>query len=178
MLKVLSFTYFFDTITNLHRKGGEIQMEYKNEIAWVKLLLVKDSSRPATMEKTIMSSKDVHLLATKTLQSYFENHDREEFVIIGLDGKNKIQFLNSVSMGCLTSSIVHPREVFKAAILGNAVALILCHNHPSGDPRPSPEDIEITKRLVQAGEILGIKILDHVIIGDEQYTSFADKGLL
>ena len=153
-------------------------MEYKNEIAWVKLMLVKDGSRPATMEKTIMSSKDIYLLATKTLQAYFSGHDREEFVIIGLDGKNRMQFLNSVSMGCLTSSIVHPREVFKAAILGNAVRLILCHNHPSGDPTPSPEDIAITTRLTAAGEMLGIKILDHVIIGDGSYLSFADKGLL
>ena len=153
-------------------------MEYKNEIAWVKLMLVKDGSRPATMEKTIMSSKDIYLLATKTLQAYFSGHDREEFVIIGLDGKNRMQFLNSVSMGCLTSSIVHPREVFKAAILGNAVSLILCHNHPSGDPTPSPEDIEITKRLVAAGDLLGIKVLDHVIIGEKEYISFADKELL
>ena len=153
-------------------------MEYKNEIAWVKLMLVKDGSRPATIEKTIMGSKDIYLLATKTLQAYFSGHDREEFVIIGLDGKNRLLFLNSVSMGCLTSSIVHPREVFKAAILGNAVSLILCHNHPSGDPTPSQEDISTTTRLVAAGEMLGIKILDHVIIGDDRYLSFADKGLL
>ena len=125
-------------------------MEYKDEIAWVRLMLVKDGSRPATMEKTIMGSKDIYLLATKTLQAYFSGHDREEFVIIGLDGRNRMQFLNSVSMGCLTSSIVHPREVFKAAILGNAVSLILCHNHPSGDPTPSPEDIAITTRLTAA----------------------------
>ncbi|OHB69260.1 MAG: hypothetical protein A2W23_07575, partial [Planctomycetes bacterium RBG_16_43_13] len=131
-------------------------MEYKNEVAWVRLMLVKDGSRPATMEKTIMNSKDIYLLATKTLQAYFSGHDREEFVIIGLDGKSRLLFLNSVSMGCLTSSIVHPREVFKAAILGNAVSLILCHNHPSGDPTPSPEDIVITTRLTAAGEILGI----------------------
>ena len=153
-------------------------MEYKNEISWVKLMLVKDSSRPATMEKTIISSKDIYLLATKTLQAYFSGHDREEFIIIGLDGKNRLQFLNSVSMGCLTSSIVHPREVFKPAILGNASALILCHNHPSGDPTPSQEDISITSKLVAAGELLGIKILDHVIIGDDRFISFADKGLI
>ena len=153
-------------------------MEYKNEISWVKLMLVKDSSRPATMEKTIISSKDVYLLATKTLQAYFSGHDREEFIIIGLDGKNRLQFLNSVSMGCLTSSIVHPREVFKPAILGNAVSLILCHNHPSGNPTPSQEDISITSKLVAAGELLGIKILDHIIIGDDKYVSFADTGLI
>ena len=153
-------------------------MKEYNSISWVKLMLVKDGSRPVTMERTINSSEDAYLLATKTLQGYFGNHDREEFVVIGLDGKNKMIFLNSVSIGCLTASIVHPREVFKAAILGNAVALILCHNHPSGDPSPSSEDIEITKRLVAAGDLLGIKILDHIIMGDDRYLSFADKGLI
>ena len=153
-------------------------MEYGNNIAWVKLMMVKDGSRPEEAATAIKSSADIHKLATGTLRGYFQNHDREEMIIIGLDGKNKLLFLHSVSIGCLTSSIVHPREVFKGAILGNAASLILCHNHPSGDPTPSPEDIEITKRLIAGGEILGIKILDHVIIGDNQYLSFADKGLL
>ncbi|HLE87629.1 MAG TPA: JAB domain-containing protein [Candidatus Brocadiaceae bacterium] len=153
-------------------------MEYKQKISWMKLMLVRDGGRDNITRYRITSSKDIYNLAINTLQAYFGGHDREEFVIIGLDGKNKMQFIHSVSVGCLTSSIVHPREVFKAAILENAVALILCHNHPSGDANPSPEDIEVTKRLVAGGDILGIKILDHVIIGDNSYVSFADKGLL
>ncbi|HBI22903.1 MAG TPA: hypothetical protein DDX84_01525, partial [Nitrospiraceae bacterium] len=83
-----------------------------------------------------------------------------------------------VSMGCLTSSIVHPREVYIQAIKNSAASVIFLHNHPSGDPSPSPEDVEITKRLVAAGDILGIKVLDHIIIGEGEYLSFADKGLL
>lgn len=153
-------------------------MEAYNTVSWVKLMLVKDGSKPLAMEKRINSSLDIYNIATRTLQGYFGGHDREEFVVIGLNAKNEIIFLNSVSVGSLSASIVHPREVFKAAILGNASCLILCHNHPSGDPAPSPEDIDITKRLVAAGDILGIKIMDHIIIGDDRYTSFADKGLL
>lgn len=154
-------------------------MEYKTHVNWVKLMIVKDGGRPSINKYRIMSSKDVRNLAVRLCGGYFSGHDREEFVIIGLDGKNKMTFLNSVSVGSLTASIVHPREVFKMAILGNAVSLVLVHNHPSGDPTPSPEDVDITKRLVAAGELLGIKVLDHVIIGDNDcYTSFADKGLL
>lgn len=77
-----------------------------------------------------------------------------------------------------SAALVHPREVFKAAILANAAALILVHNHPSGDPEPSAEDRAITERLKQAGELLGIRVLDHVVIGDDKFRSFAEEGLL
>lgn len=95
-----------------------------------------------------------------------------------LDGKNRLAGFNVVSIGSLTASLVHPREVFKAAILANAAAMIVVHNHPSGDPTPSAEDIAITQRLRQAGELLGISLLDHVVIGDDRYVSFADEGIL
>ena len=153
-------------------------MEYKTYMKWSKLMIVKDSGKEAVKRYSITSSKDIYNLATRTLSAYFGGHNREEFVIILLDGKNRMSTIHSVSVGCLTASIVHPREVFKMAILGNAASLILCHNHPSGDANPSNEDIEITKRLVAAGDLLGIKILDHVIIGEGSYVSFADKGLL
>ena len=83
-----------------------------------------------------------------------------------------------VSVGSLTASLVHPREVFKVAILANAAAIICCHAHPSGDPTPSAEDTAITQRLREAGELLGIGLLDHVVFGDDRYVSFADEGLL
>lgn len=153
-------------------------MEYKTHISWTKLMLVRDSGRPTVAIHKIMSSKDAYILATKTMAGYFAQHDREEFVVILLDAKNKMTAIHSVSVGSLSASIVHPREVFKMAILGNACAILLCHNHPSGDSTPSPEDIDITRRLVAAGDILGIKILDHIIIGDKEYKSFADLGLL
>ncbi len=95
-----------------------------------------------------------------------------------LDGKNRIFADYLVSEGCLTSSIVHPREVYIQAIRNSAASVIFLHNHPSGDPSPSPEDVDITKRLVAAGELIGIKVLDHIIMGEREYVSFADKGLL
>lgn len=112
----------------------------------------------------------------ETFRGRFERADREEFLVLLLDGKNKLLGFNLVSIGTLTSSLTHPREVFKAAILGNAASIILLHNHPSGDPIPSAEDLEITRRLREVGEIIGIKVLDHVIIGDSRYISFVDDG--
>src|SRR5262249_60354561 len=96
------------------------------------------------------------------------------------DQKNKALGFTPVSMGPYTASGVHPREVMKPAILSNAAALLCCHNHPSGAPAPSQEDRALTKRLVDAGKVLGINVLDHIILGDgcEAYFSFADEGLL
>jgi len=104
--------------------------------------------------------------------------DREEFRIYLLDAKHHITALHTVSIGHLTSSLVHPREVFKAAILANAAALIAVHNHPSGDPTPSQEDHALTQRLINAGSLMGIELLDHVIIGHPGSYSFADHGVL
>jgi DNA repair protein RadC len=106
----------------------------------------------------------------------FERVDREEFLVVLLDAKNKLLGFHVVSVGSLTSSLVHPREVFKAAILSNAAAIILLHNHPSGDPLPLAEDLSITTRLCQTGEVIGIKVLDHVVIGEGRYVSFVDDG--
>jgi DNA repair protein RadC len=102
--------------------------------------------------------------------------DREEFLVVLLDGKGRVMGFNSVSVGSLTTSIVHPREVFKAAIIASAAALILVHNHPSGDPTPSQEDDALTARLRAAGDLLGIRVLDHIVIGDGCYVSFVDSG--
>lgn len=102
---------------------------------------------------------------------------KEHFIALHLDGKNRIACLDRVSVGSLNQSIVHPREVFKTACLSNAAAILLIHNHPTGDTAPSPEDIAITKRLKEAGDLLGIRILDHIIIGDD-YLSFVERGLI
>lgn len=104
---------------------------------------------------------------------------KEHFVTLHLDGKNRIVAMDRVSTGSLNQSIVHPRETFKTALLSSAAAVVLIHNHPSGDPAPSREDREITRRLKEAGELLGIRVLDHVIIGsDSNYFSFVEQGLL
>jgi len=106
------------------------------------------------------------------------NSDREKFICVHFSINNKIISYEVVSMGSLTSSIVHPREVFKAAILANAASVLFMHNHPSGNTEPSIDDIEITKRLCKAGNILGINVLDHLIITRNDYLSFKRKGLL
>ena len=102
----------------------------------------------------------------------------ETFVALHLDAKNRIICYDTVSIGSLSASIVHPREVYKTALLSSAAAVFFIHNHPSGDTTPSREDIEITKRLKEAGELLGIRVLDHVIIGEAGYYSFANDGNL
>ncbi len=113
------------------------------------------------------------------LREYLADTDREHFVIILVDQKNRLIGINTVSIGSMTASVVHPREVWKPAILCNAAAVMLGHNHPSGDPFPSREDRAMTTRLVDAGKLLGIQVLDHVIIGsDGRHFSFADEGLL
>lgn len=103
---------------------------------------------------------------------------KEYFKIILLDIKNNIIAVENISIGSLNSSLVHPREIFKTAIKKSSAAAILVHNHPSGDPHPSNEDIDVTKRISEGGKILGIEILDHVIIGDGNYFSFKDEGLM
>lgn len=108
----------------------------------------------------------------------FRDSRKEYFLTLLLDGKNRIIRRVQVSEGSLNQSIVHPREVFIPAVKESAAALILVHNHPTGDPSPSSEDMAITRRLKEAGEIIGIKILDHIIIGDGEYLSFVERGLL
>ncbi len=108
----------------------------------------------------------------------FRDRRREYFIALLLDGKNRIMLEEQVSEGSLNQSIVHPREVFSRAVKESAAAVILVHNHPSGDPAPSREDREITRRLKEAGDLLGIRVLDHIIIGDGTYFSFVEQGVL
>jgi len=106
----------------------------------------------------------------------FEGLDREHFLICGLDAKHAVIGINIVSIGSLSLAIVHPREVFKPVILMNAGACLCAHNHPSGDITPSQEDLVLTKRLREVADLLGIPLLDHRILGDDRYYSFADQG--
>jgi len=101
--------------------------------------------------------------------------DREHFKVIMLTTKNEVIGLETVAIGNLNSAIVHPREVLKAPIKKSAASVILAHNHPSGNPNPSQEDIELTKRLIAAGQIIGIEVLDHIIIGNGSFTSLKEK---
>lgn len=119
----------------------------------------------------------------KVFREILKNEDevdqqKEHFWAMGLNTKNRVLYLELVSLGCLTESVVHPREVFKSAIIKSACSLIFCHNHPSGESGPSSNDITITQVLKKGGEILGFKILDHIILGENSIFSFAEEGLL
>ncbi|AXN41657.1 DNA repair protein RadC [Peribacillus butanolivorans] len=103
---------------------------------------------------------------------------QEHFVCLYLNTKNQVLHKTTVFIGSLNASIVHPREVFKEAFRRSAASIICLHNHPSGDPSPSREDIEVTKRLVECGKIIGIEVLDHIIIGEHKYVSLKEKGYL
>jgi DNA repair protein RadC len=141
-------------------------------IPMYKISMIRDGSVCA--ERTVVTrSQDL----SPILEEYFKGHDREEMLAVLLDAKHKIIGLHAVSIGSM--SIVHPRETFKAAIVGSAAAIILAHNHPSGDSTPSQEDRQLTTRLKECGALLGIPVLDHLVIGDGgHYASFADRGEL
>jgi DNA repair protein RadC len=129
---------------------------------------------PVMVDRIIRSAKD----AAPTLGALLEQEPNEVFVILCLSTKCRAIAYHEVSRGTLDTTLVHPREVFKAALLSNAAALVLAHNHPSGDPTPSPEDQLLTQRLVDAGRILGITVVDHVIVGEGRWFSFRDAGHL
>lgn len=112
------------------------------------------------------------------LFSFLTTEAKEYFFTMHMDGKNRIACIDCVSVGSLNQSIVHPREVFKTALLSSAAGIILVHNHPTGDPSPSSEDITLTRRLKEAGDLLGIRVLDHVIVGSDGTCSFAERGLV
>ena len=117
--------------------------------------------------------------AVEIAKTFLDGADREQLIMCTLDTKNQPTSISIVSIGSLNSSIVHPREVFKTAIMANASAIIIFHNHPSGDTSPSNEDIETTKRLNECAGILGIKLLDHIIIGDDDsYCSLKERGII
>lgn len=103
--------------------------------------------------------------------------DRERFLVVMLDARNRVVGVETVSVGDLTSSFAHPREVFKPCLRRSAAAVVLAHNHPSGDPSPSDDDVAVTKRLIEAGRLLGVEVLDHLILTDRSYFSLRAAGL-
>ena len=146
--------------------------EFKS-IDVVRIQMVKELS----MEyrgKPITNPKD----ASDMVKEFLGKRDRECFGVICADTKNQPTHISIVSIGSLNSSIVHPREVFKPAILSNAASIIIFHNHPSGNVEPSQSDLEITKRIAEASHIININLLDHIIVGDESYLSMKEKLLL
>jgi DNA repair protein RadC len=157
------FPYAPRTENHIHAKRVNI----------VSVKLVKETS---ILYKNRRVSKPAD--AVNLVQEFLEDSDREHLIICCLDTKNQPTAIHTVSIGSLDSAIVHPREVFKAAILANSSSIIVCHNHPSGDPNPSREDVEISQRLIEAGNIIGISVLDHIIVGENRFFSLKEQGLL
>jgi DNA repair protein RadC len=123
--------------------------------------------------RRITSSKDVY-----ELFRYLIHETKEHFLALHLDAKNKIICVDQVSVGSLNASIVHPRDTLKSALLSSAAAIVFVHNHPSQNPDPSREDIELTTRLKDCCDLLGLRCLDHIIVCEGSYVSFADRGLI
>jgi DNA repair protein RadC len=132
------------------------------------------ASAPLERGQAIRSPADVQ----RHFQPRWRDRRRESFHALQLDGRHRLTSVDEVSVGTLTASLVHPREVFREAIRNAAAALLLVHHHPSGDPSPSPEDRSVTERLVAAGRLLGIRVVDHVIVADSGYFSFQEAGLI
>lgn len=148
----------------------------KIQVSFERIVLVKEKVGRYELPKKISNPDQVYKAIT-TITSV-EEEAQEVFGILILNTKNKIVAVHEISRGTLNASIVHPREVFKPAILHNAAAIICFHNHPSGDLEPSRDDIETTKRLVEAGKIIGIEIFDHIIVGDDGYVSLKERGVM
>ena len=146
------------------------------QVSFERVVLVREKVGRYELPKAIRSPEDAYKAIT-TLTNVQEEA-QEVFGVLILNTKNKVVAVHEVSRGTLNSSMVHPREIFKPAVLHNAAGIICFHNHPSGDTVPSKEDIEVTERLVAAGEIMGIIVMDHIIVRDDEYTSLRDIGVM
>lgn len=139
----------------------------------VSIRMVRESSL-LYPERTIRKPED----AAKLFRNFIGDYDREVFCLIGLNTKNEPTLLNKVSCGTLNASLVHPRETLKPLILSNSASFICCHNHPSGNPQPSAEDIQLTERLQDAATIIGIDLIDHIILGENTHSSMKEMKLI
>lgn len=136
--------------------------------------LVKEEGRRYDFNRKITSPEKASQIFNEVLE--MDSRTQETFAMCTVDIKNNITGIFEITTGGLNSSIAHPRDVFQRAILQNAPSIILCHNHPSGNPIPSKNDINITQKIIKGGEILGIQILDHIIIGDNCFVSMKEEG--
>lgn len=148
-----------------------------NSFTFYNLKLIKDNTVKYEFESDrVRTPREGYDILKNVVE--MESLSEEYLYMIALGTKNNVLGIFEVHHGTLNSSLVHPREVFKRACMINAASIIVAHNHPSGDPTPSKDDIDITKRLVEGGKILGIDVLDHIIVGDNTYTSFKEKCLI
>jgi DNA repair protein RadC len=168
-----------DLVALSRRQAAELEAEFGLGPASARRVQAAFSLGRALLEARRPPSRPLRSPAAvfEVLRPHFAGLEQETFWSLLLDGKQCLKRLVSVSSGTLTASLVHPREVFRAAVREAAAALIVVHNHPSGDPEPSSEDLAVTERLRQAGTVLGIPVLDHVIVG-EGFVSLRERGLL
>lgn len=172
--KVLTFGNVIDTIRSNKTKREFLRMKNnKKNVQVVSLKMVKEKSVQYE-NTTVKSPTDAYNI----FNEFIGSADREHFVVGCVNTKNEIIALNTVSIGTLNQTLVSPREVFKVALLSNAASIIVAHNHPSGNASPSQEDIAVTKRLQEVGELLGVELLDHIIVGDNTYTSLKELSYL
>jgi DNA repair protein RadC len=149
----------------VYKNGTLTQIEYR----------LRDIETPTEFQKGIIQSpEDIY----EKMKFLFKGLLQEQFVVFCLNSTNKLMSAEIVTIGTLNSSLIHPREVFIRAIINGSAAIIIAHNHPSGNPEPSQEDILITKQIVEAGKIIGIAVHDHIIFTDDKFVSFADRELL
>jgi DNA repair protein RadC len=150
-----------------------MSQRYRVPIYTIKL--VREGSLMADERPVITEPRDIARIASE----YLEGADREHLIVILVDTKNRVIGINTISVGHLNGAVVAGREVFKPAVLCNAAQIILAHNHPSGDPTPSREDLRVTKDMAQAGQVLDINLMDHVIVGSNgSYISLKERGLM
>lgn len=146
---------------------------YKMKTYHVELVM---ESAPAPLGQKLYSSESAEEAARAIYRGL--DADKEHFICLTLNNKNRLTGFKVISTGSLTASLVHPRDAYRCALHFCAAALIFVHNHPSGDPVPSPEDIDLTRRLKEVGDVMGVRVLDHVVLGDGKFFSFNDKGML
>ena len=146
----------------------------KNLPSWCFVRLIREPGTDVQPGERIRSPADVHRLLGPRLSCL----EVEAFYVVSLGSQSHVRAIEEVSRGILNSSLVHPREVFRSAILAGAAGIILVHNHPSGDPAPSADDRTVTRQLVDAGRLLDIPVHDHLILAGDRYVSFAEAGLL
>lgn len=141
-------------------------------VATTRVVLVRDCA--PVFPDPVRDSAGVYRLLCSAARTW----DRERFLTLILDGKNRVVAIDEVAVGTATAALVHPREILKTVLLANGVSIILVHNHPSGDPTPSEEDLALTRRIKAAAELMGIRFLDHVVLGDGCFRSLVEDGRL
>ncbi|HTY62115.1 MAG TPA: DNA repair protein RadC [Acidobacteriota bacterium] len=156
------------------RRAGRISPRQAESVFYALQLGKQVCCVPLKPGERFSSSRELY----QRYRARFFTAQKEHFFSLQLNSKNQLIREVLISIGSLSTSVVHPREVFAPAVRDSSAALIFMHNHPSGDPTPSREDKDCTKRLIHAGQILGIRVLDHLVIGHNDYFSFADAGLL